>query len=46
MDVPLEFDLVLLDVLFLDVQELQVAIEFLQLVVQVFLILPHLLLRA
>lgn len=42
---PLEFDLVLLDVLLLDVEELKVPIEFLQLAVQVLLLLTALLFR-
>jgi hypothetical protein len=42
--VPLEFDLVLLDVLLLDVEELEVPVELLQLVVQVLLLLAALLL--
>ena len=45
-EVPLEFYLILLDVLLLDVEELQVAIKLLQLVVQVLLLLTGLLLGA
>ena len=38
-EVPLEFYLILLDVLLLDVEELEVPVELLQLVVQILLVL-------
>lgn len=35
--IPLEFDLILFDVFLLDTEKLKVAIEFLQLIIEIFL---------